>query len=69
MADLDKKSDPAFHRYYARVMITEAKKRRAAGNQTAMVAILVSWARNGRRRYWDAVKASRTDPAQKDLFA
>jgi hypothetical protein len=69
MSDLDRKPDPAFHLHYARVMIAEAKKRRAAGNHSNMVATLVLWARNGRRRYWDAVRASRTDPKQKDLFA
>lgn len=60
--------DPAFHRHYAKVMIAEAKKRRAT-NQPGMVKTLVQWARNGRRRYWEAHRALHRNPDQGDLFA
>lgn len=67
MTDLDAKRDPAFHLHYCRVMIAEAKKRRASG-QHAMVATLVQWALNGRRRYYEAVEAMRVDARQGELF-
>lgn len=67
MSDIDRNGDPAFHLHYCRVMITEAKKRRAAG-QPNMVKTLVQWALNGRRRYYEAVEALERDPNQGELF-
>lgn len=67
MSDLDRNKDPGFHRHYAKVMIREAKIRRAAG-QKNMVATLTQWARNGRRRYWEAIRAAKIDLRQGDLF-
>lgn len=66
-SELDRNGDPAFHLHYARVMMAEAKKRRAAG-QPNMVATLVRWAMNGRRRYYEAVDALERDPNQGELF-
>jgi hypothetical protein len=64
---LDRVRDPAFHRNYARVMIAEARRRQAAGND-AMVATLLEWACRGRRRYWQAVRAMKKDLRQGELF-
>lgn len=64
---LDRKKDPEFHRHYAKVMIRETKIRRASG-QERIVATLTLWARNGRRRYWAAIRASKRDLTQGDLF-
>lgn len=68
MSDIDRKKDPAFHRHYAKVMIREAKIRRAAG-QINMTATLTQWARNGRRRYWKAMRALNKDDKQGEMFA
>lgn len=67
MSELDRNDDPAFHLHYCRVMITEAKKRRA-GDQHNMVRTLVQWALNGRRRYYEALEAQQRDPKQGELF-
>lgn len=67
MSDLDLNKDPAFHLHYCRVLITEAKKRRAAG-QPNMVATLVGWALNGRRRYYESLEARKAAPDQGEMF-